>query len=170
MRETVEVLITIPLAEDLVEEIRQVSEFLHITHIVVNEAAEVPAEVWARTEVLYTMHVLPEAEQAPKLGWVQSYLAGVDKDLHHPALQPEKLLFSSMSGANASQVAEHVLTMMLALGHNLPGFGKLQQEHTWMQDKGRKYIPREMPRQCSRPGGVRQHRPPGGPSGNRDGR
>ncbi|MFN2146179.1 MAG: D-2-hydroxyacid dehydrogenase [Anaerolineales bacterium] len=144
MRETVEVLITIPLAEELIEEIRQVSEFLNVTHLPVNEAGEIPAEVWAKTEVLYTMHVLPEAEQAPKLRWVQSYLAGVDKDLHHPALQPEKLLFSTMSGANASQVAEHALTMMMALGHNLPGFGKLQRKQIWMEDKGRKYIPREI--------------------------
>ncbi|MBN2045522.1 MAG: D-2-hydroxyacid dehydrogenase [Anaerolineales bacterium] len=144
MRETVELLITIPLAEDLLEEIRQVSEFLHITHLPATDAAEIPEEVWAKTEVLYTMHVLPEPQKAPNLRWVQSYLAGVDKDINHPVLLPEKVLFSSMSGANASQVAEHVLTMMLALGHNLPGFASLQHEKTWMQEKGKNYIPREI--------------------------
>ena len=170
MREKIELLITIPLAETLVEEIKQVSEFLKVTHLPVNEAAEIPEEVWARTEVLYTMHVLPKPEKAPNLRWVQSFLAGVDKDLNHPVFESEKVQFTSMSGANASQVAEHVLTMMLALGHSLPRFGNLQRKRTWMQDKGHKYIPREIARQHSRAGGLRQHRPPDGPSGNRDGR
>ena len=144
MRETVELMITIPLGDDLLEELRQVSEFIHITHLPVSNAAEIPEEVWAKTEVLYTMHVLPEPEQVPHLRWVQSYLAGVDKTINHPVLLPENVLFSSMSGANASQVAEHVLTMMLALGHNLPDFASLQREKTWMQDKGKNYIPREI--------------------------
>jgi len=144
MRETVEVLITIPLADELVEEIRQVSEFLNITHIPANEGVEIPEEVWAKTEVLYTMHVLPKPEQVPNLRWVQAYLAGVDKIIDNPALTPEQVLFSSMSGANATQVAEHILTMMLALGHNLPGFGRLQREHSWMQDRGLTYVPREI--------------------------
>ena len=144
MRETVELLITIPLEEDLVEELRKVSEFLHITHLPVTEAAETPDEIWAKTEVLYTMHVLPDPKQARNLRWVQSYLAGVDKVVDHPVLQSEKVLFSSMSGANASQVAEHILTMMLALGHNLPGFNRLKRKKTWMQDKGKAYVPREI--------------------------
>ena len=144
MRETVELLITIPLEDDLLDELRQVSEFLHIAHLPASDTAEIPEDIWAKTEVLYTMHLLPDPELVPNLRWVQSYLAGVDRVINHPVLQPEKVLFSSMSGANASQVAEHVLTMMLALGHNLPGFASLQQEKTWMQEKGKNYVPREI--------------------------
>lgn len=144
MKDKVELLITIPLTDELTAEIQAVSEFLNITHLPVNEPAEIPDEVWAKTEILYTMHVLPEPAQAPNLRWVQSYLAGVDKVIDHPMLAPEKVMFTSMSGANAPQVAEHALTMMLALGHHLPGFGRLQREKIWMPDKGREYVPREI--------------------------
>ncbi len=144
MRQTVEVLITIPLDEELVQEIREVSEFLNVTVQPVREAEEIPEEVWKQAEVLYTMHVLPDPAQAPNLRWVQSYLAGVEKTRDHPVFTEGEAAFTSMSGANAAQVAEHVLTMMLALGHNLPGFLDLQRSAVWMEDKGRQYIPREI--------------------------
>ena len=144
MREKVEVLITIPMPDDLVEEIRKVSDFVRVTALPVRERTEVPEEVWHNTEILYSMHTFPEAGQAPKLRWVQSYLSGVEKDIHQPLFDEGGPMLTSMSGANASQVAEHVLTMILALGHNLPGFGSLQREHTWMTEKVRKYLPREV--------------------------
>lgn len=144
MRQTVEVLITIPLAEELVKEISEVSEFINVNMHPARDAADVPEEAWETAEVLYTMHVLPEPEQAPKLRWVQSYLAGVDKTRDDPIFTEGEVAFTSMSGANAAQVAEHVLAMILALGHNLPGFFSLQREAEWMEEKGRQYTPREV--------------------------
>ena len=144
MRQTVEVLITLPLTEEQLQEIREVSEFLHVTVQPARDAAEVLDEVWEKVEVLYTMHVLPEMEQAPNLRWVQSYLAGVDKILDDTLFTEGEVTLTSMSGASAAQVAEHVLGMMLALGHNLPGFFNLQRDAVWMEDKGRQYIPQEI--------------------------
>ena len=81
MSETVEVLITIPLPDDLVDEIRKVSEFINVSIHPVRKPEEVPEEVWAKVEVLYTMHLLPTREHAPNLRWVQSYLSGIEKIL-----------------------------------------------------------------------------------------
>jgi len=144
MREKVEVLITIPLPDELVTEIRKATDYSQVTVLPVREASEVPDDVWAKTEVLYTLHALPDAEQVPKLNWVQSYLSGVEKVIHEQLFDEGGPMLTSMSGANAAQVAEHVVTMILALGHNLPGFGDLQRAHTWMAEKGLNYIPREV--------------------------
>ena len=143
-RRKIEMLVTLPLNEALSEEISQVSERVSLTVLPVSQAVDIPDEVWEKTEALYTMHVLPTPEQAPHLRWIQSYLAGVDKITNQPIAKKENLRLTSMSGANASQVAEHVLTMMLALGHNVPGFLNLQAKSQWMQDKGHHYIPLEL--------------------------
>ena len=143
MSETVEILVTIPLPDKLIEEIRRVSEFIQVTVQPAREVGEVPEEIWAKAEILYTMHVLPKPEQAPALQWVQSYLAGVEKILEDELFKGEVAL-TTMSGANATQVAEHVLTMILALGHSLPEFLRLQRETKWMEDKGHQYVPREV--------------------------
>lgn len=143
-KKKLEVLITLPLSDELMNEILAVSDSIEIHFHPTGTAADIPDEVWAETEVLYTMHVLPEADKAPKLRWVQSYLSGVDKILSAPLFSARKIKLTSMSGANASQVAEHVLTMLLALGHNLPGFLSLQGNNEWMQEKGKNYIPLEL--------------------------
>lgn len=144
MREKVEVLVTFPLEDELQAQIREMSEFVNLTVAPAQKAEDIPEEVWRRTEVLYTLRILPEPAQVPKLRWVQSYLAGVEKEINHPLFEEGKVFFSSMSGANARQTAEHALTMMLALGHNLPEFNALQSERAWMEDKGKKYTPTEI--------------------------
>lgn len=144
MRDKVEVLVTFPLEEDLQTQIRELSEFVNLTVSPAQRAEDIPEEIWQQVEVLYTLRALPETAQAPKLRWVQSYLAGVENELNHPLFEEGKVFFSSLSGANARQTAEHVLTMMMALGHNLPEFGALQSERVWMEDKGKKYSPREI--------------------------
>ncbi|HKJ26675.1 MAG TPA: D-2-hydroxyacid dehydrogenase [Anaerolineales bacterium] len=144
MTEKIQVLVTLPLADELLEELSAVSDRIELNVHPTAHASEIPDEVWAEVEVLYTMHTLPDAEQAPNLSWIQSYLAGIDKIIQGPLLQERSIQLTTMSGANTSQVAEHVLTMMLALGHNLPGFMALQSENQWMQEKGQNYVPLEL--------------------------
>jgi phosphoglycerate dehydrogenase-like enzyme len=144
MSKKIEVLVTLPLPEELVEEISQTSEDISVTVLPAREGQEIPQEHWQKAEVVYTMHALPMPEQAPKLRWIQSYLSGIDKIRDDPLFDNQDLVLTTMSGANASQVAEHVLTMMLALGHNLPQFFELQRKNTWMEEKGRNYVPAEL--------------------------
>jgi len=144
MSEKIEVLITIPLIEELVEELQQVSERYSFNIHPAHQGQEVPIELWEKTAVLYTLYALPEAEQAPNLKWVQFYLAGVDRVIDAPIFQQEDLLATTMSGANTSQTAEHVLTMLLALGHTLPDFLSHQSRNEWMSNKSSRYRPREL--------------------------
>jgi phosphoglycerate dehydrogenase-like enzyme len=139
-----EILITIQLEDTLLKEIQQVSKELSITVHPARQGDQVPAELWEKAEILYTMYALPEEEEAPDLRWVQFYLAGIDKVIDAPILRREGLQATTNSGANASQTAEHILTMLLALGHNLPNFFSRQSNHRWMTDKAAKYQPAEL--------------------------
>jgi phosphoglycerate dehydrogenase-like enzyme len=139
-----DILITIPLEENLVEEIQQVSKKLSITVHPARQGDEVPVELWKKADVLYTMYALPGEELAPDLKWVQFFLAGVDKVIDEPLLHRDNVQVTTLSGANAPQVAEHVLTMMLTLGHNLPDFFFHQSRIEWMVEKDAKYQPLEL--------------------------
>ena len=144
MSKKIEVLITLPIPDHLVDEIRQVSQDLSVTVMPVKDRSEISPEQWQKTEVLFTMHLLPPKEEAFRLRWVQSYLSGIDKISEDALFENQSLILTTMSGGNASQVAEHALGMMLALGHQLPQFLALQQKKTWMQDRGKRYAPAEL--------------------------
>lgn len=144
MSEAIRILITLPLADELVEQITKVSDRFEVTKLPALEAGEIPAEVWEQVEVLYTMYTLPQPEQAPNLSWVQCYLSGVDKIREEEIFKKEGIQLTTASGANASQVAEHAVTMIMALGHDLPGMFQLQQRAEWMTNKGANYVPREL--------------------------
>lgn len=144
MSEDIYILITLPLADELIEQISQVSDRFTVNRLPALEASEVPPEVWEKAEVLYTMYTLPQPEQAPKLSWVHSYLAGVDKIREEEIFLKEGIQLTTSSGANASQVAEHAVMMMMALGHQLPEMMRLQRRAEWMTNKGARYVPREL--------------------------
>ena len=144
MSDLINILITLPMADELVDQISQVSDRFKVIRQPALEAGEIPPEVWEQVDVLYTMYTLPSLEQAPKLSWVHSYLAGIDKIRDEEIFKKEGIQLTTSSGANASQVAEHAITMMLALGHQLPEMFRLQARAEWMTDKGVNYVPREL--------------------------
>lgn len=144
MSEQVEVLITTPFPDNLVEKLHEISPRLSITLFKARKPEEIPAEVWAKTEVLYTNRVLPEPEQAPLLRWIQFHWAGVDHVLANPLLRKPGLVATSLSGAAVSQMAEYILMMMLALGHRLPDLIAHQKRSEWPQDRWERFLPLEL--------------------------
>lgn len=144
MTETVEVLITLPFPEEIVNSLRSISPRLNVTVLRARKTEEVPAEVWQRVEVLYTNRVLPLPEEAPRLRWVQFHWAGVDHALSAPLLHKPGLLLTSLSGVSASQMAEYALMTMLALGHRLPDIAAHQRRSEWPRDRWERFSPREL--------------------------
>lgn len=144
MPEPVEVLITLPFPEALVEQLRSVSPRLHITVHRARSAEEVPDSMWQRTEVLYTNRVLPAPGKAPKLRWIQFHWAGVDHAIEDPILEKPGLVATTLSGAAAPQMAEYALMMLLALGHNLREMIEHQQREEWPKDRWERFSPREL--------------------------
>jgi phosphoglycerate dehydrogenase-like enzyme len=140
----VEVLVTVQFSEKLVNQLSAISPKINLTAMPAQKASEIPAEIWARTEVLYTGHVLPGLEQVPSLRWIQFHFAGIDRYINEPILQKDGLQITTLSGAAAPQMAEHVLTMMLALGRKLPALLANQKKSEWPKDRFERFSPFEV--------------------------
>ena len=144
MDDPIKVLITLAFTDELVKQISEVSPRLTVEKIVSRKAEEISDEVWKRVEVLYTNRVLPRPEQAPHLRWIQFHWAGLDHALEEPILQREGMNFTNMSGASASQMAEHAIMMMLALGHHLPDIFTHQKKADWPSGRWELFTPHEL--------------------------
>lgn len=144
MNKTIEVLITLPFAEKLINELRQAFPQIKLMLYPARSASEVPMEAWQVAEVLYTYRALPEPDQVPQLRWMQYHLAGAEKLLQSPLIQQQGLAITTMSGANASQVAEHAIAILLAICRQLPELAAYQLRGEWMEDKREGYQPREV--------------------------
>ncbi len=140
----VEVLITLQIPDDLLARIKEVSPRLKISMHTATKTDEVPGEVWSRCHVLYTNRVLPTPEQAPELRWIQFHWAGVDHALDAPILRKPGVLATTLSGAAASQMAEFVVMMLLALGHCLPDMFAHQKRAEWPRDRWERFLPQEL--------------------------
>ncbi|MCE1255284.1 MAG: D-2-hydroxyacid dehydrogenase [Anaerolineae bacterium] len=140
----VEVLITIPLAEDLLERLQSVSPRLKINQHITRRAEEISAEVWQRTEVLYTDVVLPDVTLVPNLRWIQFHWAGIEYVLESTLAKKPELTMTTLSGAAAPQMAEFILMMMLALGHRLPDLTVNQAKTEWPRDRWERFVPLEL--------------------------
>ena len=140
----IEVLITVPISEELLNQLRGISTRITITAIPASRPGDIPTETWARAEVLYTAHILPEPKQVPALKWIQFHYAGIDRFLEEPLLKKDGLLITTLSGAAASQVAEYILTMMLALGHKVPALLAAQKKSEWPKERFERFSPFEL--------------------------
>lgn len=114
-----QVLITLPFTEQQVEMISAVSPRLKVTAIRAHQPNEIPGELWNRTDILYTDTVLPDLTLVPNLKWIQFHYTGIDYAINNPIIKKPDLMITTLSGANAPQMAEYALTMMLALSTNL---------------------------------------------------
>jgi len=141
---TIEVLMTMPFSAALVERVKAVSNRVNVTVLPAVKPEEIPAEVWARTEVLYTDRVLPIPAQAPRLRFIQFHYAGIDYAAESPILRKPDLVAATLSGAVSSQVAEWSVAMLLALGHRIPEMMALQSKSEWPQDRWQQFAPVEL--------------------------
>ena len=144
MSEPIEVLITLPFPESLLSHLRSVSPRVKINQVRAVKAEDISEEIWAKTEVLYTSFVLPTPEQAPNLRWIQFHWAGIDHAIDAPILRKPDLVATTLSGASASQMAEYILMMLLALGHHLPDMIAHQKRAEWPRDRWERFSPQEL--------------------------
>ncbi len=134
----INVLLTLPFPEPLIERLMAVSPQLkiHVHHA--QSAKELPEELLPEIEILYTLSALPKPEAAPKLRWVQLHLAGVDHVAEHDLMHSE-VIVTTLSGAGAPQVAEFALMCMLALSRRLPTMIDDVADVRWMVERFKRY-------------------------------
>jgi phosphoglycerate dehydrogenase-like enzyme len=140
----IDVLITVSISSPLTKPLQDVSPLLRITLHPAESLEHVPEELWARCEVLYTKHIIPNAQLAPNLKWVQHHYAGIDASMEFLSADRPNLTVTTMSGAAASQVAEYVLAMLLAFGRQLPALTANQKKAEWPRDRWERFKPREL--------------------------
>ena len=73
--------------------------------------------------------------RAPRLAWVHSASAGVERALT-PAARDRGLVITNARGVFSRPIAEYVLMMILAVSRRLPGLLELQRERTWQPLEG----------------------------------
>ena len=144
MNKQINVLITKPFPEDLIAILNNVSPRLEITVYKAERPDEIPDELWEKTEILYTDRVVPADEQAPQLRWIQFHWAGIDHLIDDPILSKPGLIATTLSGAAASQMAEYIMMMLLALGHRLPDLIDHQRRAEWPKDRWARFLPLEL--------------------------
>ncbi len=144
MNRTVEVLITLPFQDELIQKLKNVSPRLKITLAKARKVEDIADETWKNIEVLYTSRILPRPEQAPYLRWVQFHWAGIDHALDAPILKKPDLQITNLSGAAASQMAEFAVMLMLNLGHHMHQLYGLQRQNDWPNDRWERFVPLEL--------------------------
>jgi phosphoglycerate dehydrogenase-like enzyme len=73
--------------------------------------------------------------RAPRLTWVHSASAGVERALT-PAARDRGVVITNARGVFSRPIAEYVLMMILAVSRRLPGLLELQRERTWQPLEG----------------------------------
>lgn len=140
----VDVLITMPFGTSLIKLLQEVSPTLRITVHPAQNVNEVPDELWARCEVLYTDRIFPDPELASNIKWVQLHWAGIESLVDTPLFAKPDITVTTLSGANSLQIAEHVMTMLLAFARKLPALSTLQKKAEWPKDRWERFKPREL--------------------------
>jgi phosphoglycerate dehydrogenase-like enzyme len=136
----VNVLVTMPFSDCLLDPLRAVSPQLRITR----EAAD--RADYSDTDVLYTGAPPRDLSRASGLKWVQVHMAGVNTLLDHPLYTDTSVLLTTTSGVHAATIAEYAITVLLALAHRVPRMVEWQAKGTWPPDKDRwsLFVPTEM--------------------------
>lgn len=118
-----------PLPPEQLEALRAVSPRVNVEQRQTRAGEALEPEAWAQVEVLYSLHLLPEPQQAPRLRWVQAHFAGVNRWLGHPLWAQAAL--TTASGVHTVRMGEFVTAMMLAFAHRLPHVLSAQAARRW---------------------------------------
>ena len=97
--------------------------------------AAVPEELKAKATAVIGNIAPEECAQCPKLEWLQTWSAGVDKYQQPGILHPGSML-TNATGAYGQSVSEHMFAMMWAIMKNLHIYAASNPNAMW-QDAGR---------------------------------
>lgn len=144
IKSPIDVLITVSISSSLIKGLQDISPLLRVTLHPADTIDHIPDVLWDHCEVLYTNGIIPDADLAPNLKWVQHHHAGIDASIEFISRDRRNLTITTMSGAAASQIAEYVLTMILAFGRQLPALSLNQKKADWPKDRWDRFKPREL--------------------------
>ncbi|HEY3067498.1 MAG TPA: D-2-hydroxyacid dehydrogenase [Methylomirabilota bacterium] len=139
-RTPLDVLVTMPFTDAQLGRLRAVSPDLAVRR----DDAETAD--YARTDVLYAGAPPRDLARAPKLGWVQLHMAGVNALHDHPLYTDTTIPLTTTSGVHAGTIAEYAITAVLALAHRVPRMVEWKARGGWPPDERRwdLFVPTEI--------------------------
>lgn len=129
----VNVLVTMPFGDHLIDRLRQVSPHLNVQRATPEQAD------YSEVEVLYCTTPPADLARAPRLRWVSLHLAGMNALYTHPIYKTDIQLTTS-SGVHGTAVAEFALVMLLSLARKVPDFLRWQGERRWPTPERRRSL------------------------------
>src|SRR5262249_22764829 len=102
-------------SDELIDKIRAVSPRLQVAR----HFPDVPDNVFAETEVLFTARRFPAPEQAPRLRWIQLSSAGVEHALKEKIARNEDVAITSASGIHSRHMAQFGMMLILSFHFKL---------------------------------------------------
>jgi phosphoglycerate dehydrogenase-like enzyme len=139
----VQVMVTIDLAGELMEEIVAMSPRLAVRHIVCASPRAVNAALDGRVEVIYARELPDDLTRAPALRWVQTHSAGVDHLRGHPLFSSD-VMVTTTSGAHAVPGAEYVIGAMIGMARGFPALARDQERREWIRAHSPEHELRDM--------------------------
>lgn len=136
-------LIAIPKepSEEAYAKLKNLHPGVEILHYTTFDGSIIPSDAWAKATILITFTVFPTSrEQAPRLKWVHLYSAGINQVLNHPLMKDHEIIWTRNSGVHAPQIAEWIISTLLAYFRQIPAFLKWQESHTWSHTA---FVPRD---------------------------
>ncbi len=140
----IEVLITLPMPDEVIHKLRMVSPRLHIVVHPAQSNSDISDELWNKVEVLYTDVLIPNLANTPNLRWIQYHYAGIDYILNTPLATRQDIRITNMSGASAIQEGEYIMMGLLALAHRMPELITNRAKKEWPADRWEKFVPHEL--------------------------
>jgi phosphoglycerate dehydrogenase-like enzyme len=131
--------------EAWLDQIRAISPRLVVSQHTAASADEIPADLLAGVDVLYTGFCFPAPDRAPRLRWVQLDTSGVDHVRVSPLWETD-VAVTTLNGVAPSNMAEFAVMMMLAFGHRLRLMVDLQRKKEWptYQERWDWFMPSEL--------------------------
>ena len=115
-----------PIGDDLVQQVQDAAP--QATVLVATKERLI--QELADAEVFYGWHSPEVFAHAPKLRWIQSTAAGLEK-LLTPEIVARGLTITNASGIHASAVAETAWALTLTIGRGLHTYVRQQGPHVW---------------------------------------
>ncbi len=145
MIEPLYILSTARFNQELLARIQAVSDRIVLTQHPTRNPVEIPADEFARAEIIYTLSALPQPNQAPHLRWVQLHSAGADHVLNHPLLQAG-VTFTTTSGLHATNITEYVMASILAWTRHLHILFDYKRRREWPggAERWTRFVPHEL--------------------------
>lgn len=135
--------VAIDFSDEIIDDLREISPRLQVER----HFPQVPPDVIAKTEVLYTTGYYPEPEQAPKLRWIQMNSAGMNHALDHAIVQAEDITVTSTSGIHATNMAHYCLMTMLMFNFKMRSAFAMQSRAEWIDSPHSHFTPVDLDRQ-----------------------